>query len=457
MPTLLSIMQWLLPPVLTLGTFIAILLYTGKPIEAHYKAMAVTIFLISLIILKETSLFESSPGTDMRAEGSNLLIYWAIMIIALVIIGDITDTFTLFNPNILFTWALLTPLLIFIANVIFRFLLLLSLKSKENQRKVVIVGANEESVKLVHNIINNIAYGLKVIGYFDDRLENRTTQAMPTNYLGTMDGLPEYVKKNGIDLIYITLPISNQQRVLDLLDKLHDTTASIYYTPDIFVYELIQSRIDNIGGMPLIALCETPFSGLSAILKSLSDIIMSSVILVLISPIMILIALAVKLSSPGPVLFYQKRYGLDGDEFIIYKFRSMTVSEDGDNIKQATRNDARVTKLGAFLRKSSLDELPQFINVLQGRMSIVGPRPHAVAHNEMYRSLIKGYMMRHKVKPGITGWAQVNGFRGETEKVEKMQKRVEYDLDYLRNWSLGLDVIIILNTFKAVFKTKDTY
>jgi len=251
--------------------------------------------------------------------------------------------------------------------------------------------------------------------------------------------------------------VSHQQRVLDLLDKLHDTTASIYFTPDIFVYELIQARMDNIGDMPLVALCETPFSGLNGILKRLSDILFSIFILVLISPILLIIALAVKLTSPGPILFAQKRYGLDGEEIVVYKFRSMTVCDDGDEIKQATRNDVRVTKLGAILRKYSLDELPQFINVLQGRMSIVGPRPHAVAHNEMYRGMIKGYMMRHKVKPGITGWAQINGCRGETDTVEKMQKRIEYDLDYLRNWSLGLDTIIILNTVVTVFKTDDTY
>ena len=280
---------------------------------------------------------------------------------------------------------------------------------------------------------------------------------MGTPYLGEMDKLPDYVRANGIDLIYITIPVSHQQRVLDLLDHLHDTTASIYFTPDIFVYELIQARMDNIGGMPLVALCETPFSGLNGVLKRVSDIVFSAIILILISPLLVMIGLAVKLSSPGPILFAQKRYGLDGDEIVVYKFRSMTVLDDGGDIKQATRNDVRVTKLGAFLRKYSLDELPQFINVLQGRMSTVGPRPHAVAHNEMYRGMIKGYMMRHKVKPGITGWAQVNGYRGETDTVEKMQKRIEYDLDYLRNWSLGLDAIIILNTVVTVFKTEDTY
>lgn len=457
LPTLLSATQWLIAPVLSVSSFIIILYYSGILLEEHYLAMSIIIFLLSLIILKESDLFEPESRTDAQAQGSNLLIYWAVMIFAIVFIGYMTGTTDLFDVNVLYIWAVVTPALIFAVNFIFRTLLLLSLKSAKYQRKVVIVGATKESQKLAEQIICNPMYGLNLLGYFDDRPEERTEIPMGTLYLGEMDKLQNYVKKNGIDLIYITLPVSKQQRVLDLLDKLRDTTVSIYFTPDIFVYELIQARMDNIGDVPLVALCETPFSGLNGVLKRVSDIVFSAIILVLISPLLVMIGIAVKLSSSGPILFAQKRYGLDGEEIVVYKFRSMTVLDDGEDVKQATRNDVRVTKLGAFLRKYSLDELPQFINVLQGRMSTVGPRPHAVAHNEMYRGMIKGYMMRHKVKPGITGWAQVNGYRGETDTVEKMQKRIEYDLDYLRNWSLGLDIIIILNTVITVFKTEDTY
>jgi putative colanic acid biosynthesis UDP-glucose lipid carrier transferase len=321
----------------------------------------------------------------------------------------------------------------------------------------VIVGINDQARKLADSIANDHSYGLKLKGYFDDRSEERVGQCTHAPYLGGMNGLAEYVKQNGIDLIYITLPMSHEQRVLDLLNNLHDTTASIYFTPDIFVYDLIQARMDNVGGTPLVALCETPFSGVDGVIKRLSDIVFASLILVLISPLLFIIAIAVKLSSPGPVFFRQKRYGLDGEEISVYKFRSMTVCEEGSDVKQATRNDSRVTRLGAFLRKYSLDELPQFVNVIQGRMSTVGPRPHAVAHNEMYRGKIKGYMVRHKVKPGITGWAQVNGYRGETETVEKMEGRVKYDLDYMRNWSLGLDTKIIFKTVVAVFQNENAY
>jgi putative colanic acid biosynthesis UDP-glucose lipid carrier transferase len=212
-----------------------------------------------------------------------------------------------------------------------------------------------------------------------------------------------------------------------------------------------------VAGLPVVAVCESPFTGFNGVIKRTSDIVLSCLILLLIAPIMLIVALGVKLGSPGPVIFKQRRYGLDGREIVVYKFRSMTVTEDGGNIQQAQKNDKRVTPLGAILRKTSLDELPQFINVLQGKMSIVGPRPHAVAHNEQYRKLIDGYMVRHKVKPGITGWAQVNGYRGETELLEKMKKRIDFDLDYLRHWSLRLDLYIILKTVQVLIKDKHAY
>ena len=189
----------------------------------------------------------------------------------------------------------------------------------------------------------------------------------------------------------------------------------------------------------------------SDLAKRISDVVLGTIILILISPLLLAVAIGVKLSSPGPVIFRQRRNGLDGDEIVVYKFRSMTSQDNGAVVQQATKNDPRITPFGAFIRRTSLDELPQFFNVLQGSMSIVGPRPHAVAHNEQYRRLIKAYMVRHKVKPGITGWAQVNGHRGETETIEKMQARVEYDLEYLRNWSLGLDLQIIVRTIRLVF------
>ena len=219
----------------------------------------------------------------------------------------------------------------------------------------------------------------------------------------------------------------------------------------------MNARWQSIGSVQALSVYDTPFQGASDLLKRAEDIVLSSIILLMLTLPMLCIAAAVKLTSPGPVIFKQKRYGLDGKQILVYKFRSMKVQDNGPVVKQATKNDPRITKLGAFLRRTSLDELPQFINVLQGRMSIVGPRPHAVAHNEEYRKLIKGYMLRHKVRPGITGWAQVNGLRGETETINKMVKRVEYDLDYIHRWSVWLDLKIIFMTVFNGFINKNAY
>jgi putative colanic acid biosynthesis UDP-glucose lipid carrier transferase len=260
-----------------------------------------------------------------------------------------------------------------------------------------------------------------------------------------------------VNLVFISLPMVAQPRILKLLDELRDTTASIYFLPDIFAFDLIQARFDEIDGMPLVAVCETPYSGVNGALKRGFDIAVTGAALAVLWPLMLLIAVGVKLSSAGPAIFKQRRYGLDGREILVYKFRTMTVLEDGGAVRQATRNDSRVTAFGSLLRKTSMDELPQLLNVLAGSMSIVGPRPHAVAHNEQYRKLIKGYMLRHKVRPGITGWAQVNGFRGETDTVEKMRGRVEHDLHYLRNWSLSLDLWVIVKTFVVLFRDKAAY
>jgi putative colanic acid biosynthesis UDP-glucose lipid carrier transferase len=247
------------------------------------------------------------------------------------------------------------------------------------------------------------------------------------------------------------------QRVRDLLDDLRDTTASIYYLPDVFVFDLIQSRIGQISGMPVVALCETPFYGLRGVVKRVTDIGISAAAILLLLPFLLAVAVAIRITSPGPVIFRQRRYGLDGHEIVVYKFRTMKVTEDNGPIVQATRDDERITSIGRFLRRFSIDELPQLLNVLQGRMSLVGPRPHAVAHNEEYRKLIKGYMVRHKVQPGITGLAQVNGCRGETSKLEEMEARVKYDLDYLRNWSLMLDIKILFRTVIKVFVDDRAY
>ena len=264
------------------------------------------------------------------------------------------------------------------------------------------------------------------------------------------------MKKHRIDVIFIALPIRHVKRVMDLLDDLRDTTASIYYVPDIFVFDLIQARSARFTAFRWWP-CAKRRSTATAASPSVSPTSCCPIILVLLLPLLALIAILVKRSSPGPIIFRQRRYGLDGQEITVYKFRTMTVTEDGAHIRQASKADDRITRIGAILRRYSLDELPQLINVLQGRMSLVGPRPHAVAHNEEYRKLIKGYMVRHKVLPGITGLAQVNGCRGETSQLEEMEARVNFDLEYLRYWSPMLDIKIILLTLVKIFRDDKAY
>jgi putative colanic acid biosynthesis UDP-glucose lipid carrier transferase len=301
------------------------------------------------------------------------------------------------------------------------------------------------------------AFGHDLLGFFDDRSADRVNLPPDAVLLGALRQLPDFIETHGVKDVFITLPLTSQPRIQSLLESLQNTTSSIHFVPDIFGVSVIQGRLEDMGGVPVVGLLVTPFTGINGFIKRASDVVLSILILILISPILALLAIGVKMSSPGPVIFKQRRTGLDGEIIEVYKFRSMRVQDNGPVVKQATRDDPRITPLGAIIRRTSLDELPQFVNVLQGRMSIVGPRPHAVAHNDQYRKLVKAYMARHKVKPGITGWAQVNGLRGETDTLDKMAARIEFDLEYLRNWSLGLDLLIIARTVKLVFFDRSAF
>lgn len=431
--------------------------YQGRFVEEYFPLLVLT-FLLSSQLMEGVDL-ESNNKIFWKRSAVSLITRWFFIVNILLLIGFASKITTFFSREVIFTWFVMTPIALVLTHDILRRVLNHVPIKKTEYRKAVIIGLNDMSIKLIKELKTNAIFAIDCVGYFDDRVESRGTgeNIMDCPLLGHLNEITDFVKANDISYIYIALPMTPQPRVLSLLEDLRDTTASIYFVPDIFLFDLIQANISSINGIPLIAVCETPFVGADGIVKRISDVVLSLLILMMLSPILVIIAVAVKLTSRGPILFKQRRYGLDGKKIIVYKFRSMTVTEDGKKIIQATRNDARITPLGSFLRKTSLDELPQFINVLQGRMSIVGPRPHAVAHNEMYRGLIKGYMIRHKVKPGITGWAQVNGYRGETDTIDKMQKRVEYDLDYLRNWSLILDLLIIFRTVGVVFKDKNAY
>jgi putative colanic acid biosysnthesis UDP-glucose lipid carrier transferase len=387
----------------------------------------------------------------------SVLLNWIMIAALLVFFGYASGYIELFDRRTLLIWLAVVPATQLAAHFAFRSMAPSLLHLQGHPKRVVVAGVNAHSLALANEIQRSPYIATRILGFFDDRQDPRVLTTQEFTVCGRLDELPKYVKQHHVDAIYLSLPMATQPRILQLLDALADTTTSIYFVPDIFVTDLMQGRMDSVGEIPVIAVCETPFNGVNGLIKRFSDIVLALLILLLISPLMLGIAIAVKVSSPGPIIFRQRRYGLNGEEILISKFRSMAVCEDGSQIKQAHKNDPRVTRIGAILRKTSLDELPQFFNVLQGRMSIVGPRPHAVAHNELYRKIIKGYMIRHKVKPGITGWAQINGCRGETDTVEKMEMRIAYDLAYLRHWSLWLDVYVILRTIPVLFKDRNAY
>ena len=382
---------------------------------------------------------------------------WLSLLVILTLCGYATRSLGLFNFNVLAWWALVTPALlwttVFTGRKTLRYLAALP----GNRRTAVVVGAGALGVKVARGFQLRRELGLTFLGFFDDRTDDRVDAEAVGQRLGSLRQVADFVRAHGVHEVYITLPLGSQPRILELMEQVQGTTASVFFVPDVFGISIIQGRLQDMNGVPVVGLCETPFTGINRLVKTTADMMLATVILVLISPVLLLIAIGVKLTSPGPALFRQRRNGLDGEEIVVYKFRSMRSLDDGQVVPQATKDDPRVTPFGGFLRRTSLDELPQFINVLQGRMSIVGPRPHAVAHNEQYRKLIKAYMVRHKVKPGITGWAQIHGQRGETDTIEKMQARVEYDLEYLRNWSLGLDLQIIARTIKLVFFDRSAY
>ena len=448
--TLTSALEAFLDPLVTILSLLACLALFDQPVSARYTILGVIAFSLSF---PGNVGFHEKPRRMLRKVCTN----WLVFLVIMVGFGLATGYLRTFTRPVLVAWAIVTPFAQIGAHFLLRWAMPKAIAKNAQPRKVVITGLNEVGLRLLREFESNPYLNTQVMGFFDDRSSDRLSDLGKVPMLGRMADLAAYMNDNDVEAIYLALPMASQPRILTLLDELKDTTASIYFVPDIFMTDLIQGRLTNVGPMPVMAVCETPFNGTSGLVKRASDIVISLLVLVLGAPIFLLLALAVKFTSPGPVIFKQRRYGLDGKEILVYKFRSMRVCEDGETIHQAKKGDSRITRIGAFLRKSSLDELPQFINVLQGRMSIVGPRPHAVAHNEIYRNLIKGYMIRHKVKPGITGWAQVNGYRGETRTLDKMEARIDHDLDYLRNWSLRLDLHIILKTVIVVFRDRAAY
>ncbi|PKG98783.1 undecaprenyl-phosphate glucose phosphotransferase [Paraglaciecola sp. MB-3u-78] len=326
-----------------------------------------------------------------------------------------------------------------------------------NIRNIAIFGLSEKGIRLAKEVMDNPDVGYRLVAFYDDREKSRLNEEYHDYLKGTIEKGIEDTKHHDYDVVYITLPIEATARIHEILFGLGDSTATVHVVPDLFMYCLMHGEMSHVGNVQTISVYDNPMKGGLALVKRIEDIILACGILTIIVLPMLVISLSIKMTSKGPIIFKQDRYGLNGRKIRMWKFRSMTVTENDAVITQAKKGDARVTKVGAFLRRTSLDELPQFINVLKGDMSVIGPRPHAVAHNEEYRKVVDFYMLRHKVKPGITGWAQVNGARGETDTLEKMKKRIEFDLEYIRNWSLWLDFKIVIFTIFRSFNDKNAY
>jgi putative colanic acid biosysnthesis UDP-glucose lipid carrier transferase len=409
---------------------------------------SVTAIVTFQVVAEAHGLYRSWQGIPLRREVLTTLVAWVFSIPVLLFMAFITKTSEGYSRAIALVWFFGTGITLAISRVATHAFLSELRKRGGNTRSVAIAGATEIALSLAKTISEEPYSGMKVVGFYDDRNSDRRI-AVPELYGGVIGDLNQLVsdaREGKIDIVYISLPLRAESRINALVRKLGDTTVSAYVIADFFVFDLLHAQWTSVGDIPAVSILDTPFHGLGGWVKRLEDIVVGSLILLLIALPMLIVAIGIKLTSPGPVFFRQKRYGLNGKEIRVLKFRSMKVMEDGPTVKQATKDDPRVTPLGKIIRRTSIDELPQFLQVLSGEMSIVGPRPHAVAHNELYRSKIQGYMLRHKVKPGITGWAQVNGWRGETDTYEKMQKRVDHDLDYIRNWNLLLDIRIIWMT-----------
>jgi putative colanic acid biosynthesis UDP-glucose lipid carrier transferase len=434
--------------------------FSDLELPVHYRNALIIAAVFTWVIFSFLGIYESVRTKNFWVHISTLLKALTLVFTLLAGLSFLTKTGEDFS-RIWFTyWVAIA----FVLLTFFRASLLMCLRimraNRWNERRVVVIGVSELSNRLVESIQQALWTGFRITAVFDDtgKHEHTTVGGIPVTAMPHDIGTYLQQQKQSIDEIWLAMPLSAESRVKKLLHELRHHVVTIRMVLDVFGFGLFKSSVTDLAGFPALNLSDSPMVGTNRLVKAIEDRVLAAIILLAISPVFLLIAIGVKLTSRGPVYFKQLRHGWDGRIIKVYKFRTMFQHQEAQGqVTQASINDNRVTSFGRFLRKTSLDELPQFINVLQGRMSIVGPRPHAVSHNEFYKDSIKAYMQRHKVKPGITGWAQVNGWRGETETLDKMEKRVEYDLYYIEHWSLWFDLKIIMLTFFQGFINKNAY
>ncbi|MDH5547415.1 MAG: undecaprenyl-phosphate glucose phosphotransferase [Gammaproteobacteria bacterium] len=426
------------------------------PWHERYAFAGLLAVALLMLMASKLDIYRSWRIHRIREEIIQIWVCWGLAFMSVLVIVFMFKTSHDYSRLVMGSWFVSSLLALSSLRIITRNVLHELRRRGFNTRSVAILGANKLGTDLAERIVHDSWMGLSFDGYYDDRSE-RIDDELRDSLVGSTEDLIEKANRGDIDIVYITFPMRAEHRVKELIARFSNSTASVYVVPDFNVFNILHGRWMHVGDMPVLSIHENPHSGVDGALKRVEDLLLGSVILALIAVPMLVIALGIKFTSRGPVFFKQRRYGIDGRDIVVWKFRTMSVMEDGEHVLQAQQNDARVTRFGGFLRKTSLDELPQFFNVLKGDMSIVGPRPHAVSHNEEYRKLISGYMLRHKVKPGITGLAQVNGLRGETATLDKMAKRIDYDLEYIRNWSLLLDLKVIALTLTRGFRHKNAY
>lgn len=427
-------------------------------VPQNYLSITIVSAILSLVIFPLFGLYHSWRGKSLFNQIRSVMLAWAAVLSSIIILLFLLKYSEAFSRIWLAYWFIFGVVLILLIRLFAYWSLRLMRSKGFNYKSVVIIGAGDLGKEVLQRVSQSAWTGFKVVAIFDDNQEllGRNISGVPVNT--EVDNIVNYVSDNTIDEVWLALPLNAEDRMKTLVDQLSSTSVNIRLIPDIFGLSILNHGFTEIAGMPVVDLCTSPMRGFNRTLKSIEDKVLAFVILIMISPVLLVIAISVKLTSKGTVLFKQKRHGWDGRIITVYKFRSMKVHEEfNGSVTQAIKMDPRITRLGAFLRRTSLDELPQFYNVLQGRMSIVGPRPHAVAHNEHYKEVVDQYMLRHKVKPGITGWAQINGWRGETDTLEKMQKRIDFDLYYIENWSLWFDLKIIFLTIFKGFVDKNAY
>jgi len=447
-----SIAQFCFDILATLTLLYVLVLGKTGSFSDQYLMLAILTTLLMLVVYRERGIYSKHNIRTFMANAYSIFKAWLVVIVVLVIIAFVTKQSTVYSREVIIMWFLLGSVVqIGIHTATYYFA-----RKTAKPENALIIGAGEISQYLVERINANPWMMNRIVGVVDNdeqALANWKVKNVPG--LGNVEQLKEIISQRNITALYISLPVKEMELMkeihLDCLGK----NLSVYWLPPVFDTELISHKISQIGNVIVFSLSESSLAGQRSYNKKFLDYGLSITALVLLSPLLLLTALAIKLTSKGPVLFKQKRHGWRGEEFNVWKFRSMRAHKESDGeITQASQHDPRITAVGRFIRRTSIDELPQLFNVLNGTMSLVGPRPHAVEHNNYYSEKIEDYMARHNIKPGLTGLAQINNCRGETKTVEEMRCRVEYDLEYINNWSNKLDIKIIIKTLFVLFSDK---